>query len=76
MDDSTMRMLRIYCEENRPELSELFVLVQKLRKIGKIKATFIDGYRKYLNDVTQRIHPDMLALSTDTGRFSCAKPNC
>ena len=76
MDDVAMQMLKEYCDENRPELSELFVLVQKYRKLGKIKATFIDGYRKYLNEVTQRIHPDMLALSTETGRFSCAKPNC
>ena len=76
MDDVAMQMLKEYCDENLPELSELFVLVQKYRKLGKIKATFIDGYRKYLNEVTQRIHPDMLALSTETGRFSCAKPNC
>ena len=76
MDDITMQMLKSYCDGYRPELSQLFILVQKLRKLGKIKATFIDGYRKYLHEVTQRIHPDMLALSTETGRFSCAKPNC
>lgn len=75
-DDMTMTMLKEYCDEHRPELSQLFVLVQEYRKLGKIKSTYIDGYSKYLNSVTQRVHPDMFALSTDTGRFNCTKPNC
>ena len=33
------------------------------------------GYSKFLNPVTGRIHPNMMALSTDTGRFSCNSPN-
>ena len=75
-DDMTMTMLKEYCDEHRPELSQLFVLVQEYRKLGKIKSTYIDGYSKYLNSVTHRVHPDMFALSTDTGRFNCTKPNC
>ena len=39
-------------DENRPELSGLFTLVQEYRKWGKIKSTYIDGYLKYLNPVT------------------------
>lgn len=39
-------------------------------------STYIDGYMKYINDVTGRMHPNFFALSTDTGRFSCNSPNC
>ncbi len=75
-DDMTMILLKEYCDKERPELSELFSLVQEYRKCGKILSTYIVGYSKYINTVTHRIHPDMLALSTDTGRFNCSKPNC
>lgn len=75
-DDSTMIMLKEWSDENRPELSPLFTLVQEYRKWGKIKSTYIDGYLKYRNAVTGRLHPNFFALSTDTGRFSCNSPNC
>jgi len=74
-DDMTMTMLKEWCDENRPELAELFTLVQEYRKWGKIKSTYIDGYLKHLNKVTGCIHPDMFALSTDTGRMNCRNPN-
>ena len=74
-DDQTMTMLKEWCDENRPELSELFTLVQEYRKWGKIKSTYIDGYLKFLNPVTGCVHPDFFALSTDTGRFNCQHPN-
>ena len=38
---------------------------------SKIKSTYIDGYLKYLNPVTGCIHPELFALSTDTGRMNC-----
>lgn len=75
-DDATMIMLKEWCDENRPELSDLFGYVQEYRKWGKIKSTYIDGYMKYINSETGRIHPNFLALSTDTGRFNCTAPNC
>lgn len=75
-DDSTMIMLKEWCDEHRPELSPLFTLVQEYRKWGKIKSTYIDGYLKYKNAVTGKLHPNFYALSTDTGRFSCNCPNC
>ena len=75
IDDETIIMLREWCEKNRPELSELFELIQKYRKVEKIKTTYIDGYIKCINPVTGRIHPDMFALSTETGRMSCRNPN-
>lgn len=74
-DDMTMTMLREWCDKNRPELSKLFVLVQEYRKCGKIKSTYIDGYRKHINSATGCIHPDIFALSTDTGRMNCRNPN-
>ena len=74
-DDMTMTLLKEWCDENRPELSRLFTLVQEYRRWGKIKSTYIDGYLKYLNPVTGRIHPDIFALSTDTGRMNCRNPN-
>ncbi|MDD4688534.1 MAG: bifunctional 3'-5' exonuclease/DNA polymerase [Eubacteriales bacterium] len=75
-DDATMTLLKEWCDENRKELSPLFALVQEYRKWGKIKSTYIDGYLKYLNSATGKIHPNMYALSTDTGRFNCNHPNC
>lgn len=75
-DDMTMTLLKEWCEENRPELSELFELVQDYRKLGKLKSTYIDGYMKCRNTVTGCIHPDFFALSTDTGRMNCRNPNC
>lgn len=74
-DDMTMILLKEWCEKNRPELARLFSLVQEYRKWGKIKSTYIDGYLKYLNSVTGCMHPDLFALSTDTGRMNCRNPN-
>lgn len=74
-DDMTMTLLKEWCDINRPELSPLFALVQEYRKWGKIKSTYIDGYLKYLNPVTGCLHPDLFALSTDTGRMNCRNPN-
>lgn len=74
-DDMTMTILKEWCDTNRPELSGLFSLVQEYRKWGKIKSTYIDGYLKYLNPVTGCIHPELFALSTDTGRMNCRNPN-
>lgn len=74
-DDQAMQMLKEWCDENRPELSHLFELVQEYRKWGKLKSTYIDGYLKYINSVTGRIHPDFFSLSTDTGRMNCRNPN-
>ena len=75
-DDSTMIMLKEWCDIHKPELSPLFALVQEYRKWNKIASTYISGYEKYVNPVTGRIHPNFFALSTDTGRFSCNSPNC
>lgn len=74
-DDATMILLKEWCDANRPELSPLFTLVQEYRKWSKIKSTYIDGYLKFRNAATGRIHPDFFALSTETGRMNCRNPN-
>lgn len=75
-DDATMIMLKEWCDQHKPELSRLFTLVQEYRKWGKIKSTYIDGYLKFRNEATGKLHPNFFALSTDTGRFNCSQPNC
>jgi DNA polymerase-1 len=76
LDDEAIILLREWCAENRPELVKLFDLVQEYRRWGKIKSTYIDGYMKYINSATGRLHPDMLPLATETGRFASKNPNC
>ena len=75
IDDQTMVMLAEWCAEHRPELVPLFELVQEYRKWSKLKTTYIDGYLRFINPVTGRIHPDLLPLATETGRFACRRPN-
>lgn len=76
LDDEAIILLKEWCADNRPELTELFELVQEYRRWGKIKGTYIDGYRKYINSATGRIHPDLMPLATETGRFASKNPNC
>ena len=74
-DDATMILLAEYCQEKRPELVRLFELVQEYRKWGKLKSTYIDGYLTHVNKATGRIHPDLMPLGTETGRFASRNPN-
>ncbi|NLO46503.1 MAG: bifunctional 3'-5' exonuclease/DNA polymerase [Clostridiales bacterium] len=76
LDDEVIILLKEWCAVNRPELTELFGLVQEYRRWGKIKGTYIDGYMKYINSATGRLHPDLLPLATETGRFASKNPNC
>lgn len=76
LDDEALILLKEHCEKKRPELVRLFDLVQEYRRWGKIKSTYIDGYLKYVNTATGRIHPDLLPLATETGRFASKNPNC
>jgi DNA polymerase-1 len=74
-DDETMILLKEWCESNRPELARLFELVQEYRKWGKLKSTYIDGYLRFIDEDTGRIHPDLMPLGTETGRFASRNPN-
>lgn len=75
VDDAALILLQEWCGVHRPELMELFAAVQEYRKWGKIQSTYIDGYLKYVNPATGRIHPNFYALSTETGRMNCQAPN-
>ena len=74
-DDQTLVMLAEWCAEHRPELVPLFELVQAYRKWSKLKTTYIDGYLRFVNPATGRIHPDLMPLATETGRFAARNPN-
>lgn len=76
LDDEAIILLKEWCADNRPELTELFELIQEYRRWGKIKGTYIDGYIKYINSATGRLHPDLMPLATETGRFASKNPNC
>ena len=74
-DDQTMIMMAEWCADHRPELVPLFDLIQEYRKWSKLKTTYLDGYLRFINPATGRIHPDMLPLATETGRFAARNPN-
>ena len=74
-DDQAIQLLIAYCKRNRPELVEFLETVQELRKWTKIKSTYIDGYQRCINTATGRIHPDLMPMGTDTGRFAARRPN-
>ena len=74
-DDEAIQLLRAYCKKKRPELVPFFDTVQEFRKWAKIKSTYIDGYEKWINTATGRIHPDLMPMGTDTGRFASRRPN-
>ncbi len=74
-DDEAMILLADWCREHKPELVRLFELVQEYRRWGKIKSTYLDGYMGHINGATGRIHPDLMPLGTETGRFVSRNPN-
>lgn len=48
--------------------------ILEYRKIQKQTSTYIDGFRKYINDETWRAHPSYLQHSTASGRLSVVNP--
>lgn len=75
VDDETLILLSEWCEKNRPELVPIFKMITEYRKWNKLKSTYIDGYLKFLNTATNRIHPDLMPLATETGRFASRNAN-
>ena len=74
-DDEALILLSEWCEKNKAELVPLFQMIKEYRKWNKLKATYIDGYLKFLNSTTKRIHPDLMPLAAETGRFASRNPN-
>ena len=75
VNDEALILLSEWCEQNRPELVPIFQMIAEYRKWNKLKSTYIDGYLKFLNTATKRIHPDLMPLATETGRFASRNPN-
>lgn len=75
VDDEALILLSEWCEQNRPELVPIFQMITEYRKWNKLKSTYIDGYLKFLNTATNRIHPDLMPLATETGRFASRNAN-
>lgn len=75
VDDEALILLSEWCEQNRPDLVPIFQMITEYRKWNKLKSTYIDGYLKFLNLATNRIHPDLMPLATETGRFASRNAN-
>ena len=74
-DDEAMILLSEWCKNNRPKLVPMFDMIKDYRKWNKLKSVYIDGYLKFLNNSTNRIHPDLMPLATQTGRFASRNAN-
>lgn len=74
-DDEALILLSDWCQKNKPDLVPIFDMIKDYRKWNKLKSTYIDGYLKFLNNATNRIHPDLMPLSTQTGRFASRNAN-
>lgn len=74
-DDEALILLSEWCRQHKPDLVPLFQMVTEYRKWNKLKSTYINGYLKFLNSATKRIHPDLLPLATQTGRFASRNAN-
>lgn len=75
VDDEAMIRLKEYCTEHQPETVPLFDLVLEYRKWQKLMSTYLDGYLNFVNAATGCIHPDLMPLATETGRFASRNPN-
>lgn len=75
VDDEALILLSEWCEQHRPNLVPLFKMIEEYRKWNKLKSTYIDGYLKFLNIASNRIHPDLMPLATETGRFASRNAN-
>lgn len=75
VDDEALKRLKDHCTETGSDLAGLFDLVAEYRRIQKLLSTYIDGYERYVNSASKRIHPKILPLNTETGRFSSSCPN-
>ena len=75
VDDEALILLSEWCEQNWPDLVPIFQMITEYRKWNKLKSTYIDGYLKFLNIATNRIHPDLMPLATETGRFASRNAN-
>jgi DNA polymerase-1 len=75
-DDAVMIQLKEWCDKNRPELSRISLNLCRNTASGTRSHRHISRATANTSiPVTGRIHPNFYSLSTDTGRFSCSRPN-
>lgn len=75
LDDDAVQRLITWCKEHRPALVPVLERIKELRMWSRIESTYLDGYMRHIDPDTKCIHPDILQLSTKTGRMSCRNPN-
>lgn len=75
VDDEAILLLKEYCKAKKPDIYPLFAMIRKYRNLDKIMSTYINGFLKYCDAETNKIHSSFLQLGAESGRFSCRNPN-
>ena len=75
VDDEAIMLLEDYCKSERKDILPLFGMIREYRELYKIKSTYIEGFLKYYDKNTNKIHPDFWQLGAESGRFCCKNPN-
>jgi len=50
-------------------------LILKYRELFKLKSSFCDNLKKYINPKDSRVHPKFQQIGAVTGRITCKEPN-
>ena len=74
-DDSVDKKTLDRINDTSPEHTELVSLILEYRSIEKLLGTYITALVEKLNPKTGMLHAQFKTIGTETGRFSCSKPN-
>ena len=75
IDDEAILLLEEYCRAKKPDIYPLFAMIREYRNLDKIMSTYINGFLKYCEPKTNKIHSNFGQLGAESGRFSCRNPN-
>jgi len=75
IDDESILLLEEYCKDKNPDIYPLFSMIREYRNLDKIMSTYINGFLKYCDSETDKIHSNFWQLGAESGRFSCRTPN-
>lgn len=75
VDDEAILLLEEYCKTKKPDIYPLFAMIREYRNMDKIMSTYINGFLKYCDTQTNKIHSNFWQLGAESGRFSCRNPN-
>ena len=62
------------CRHIKPKAKRIFDLIEEVRKMRKMKSTYLTGHKKLVDD-NDRLHTSYLTTGTVTGRPSSSAPN-